>query len=869
MTVNVPENAAATAAGNTNKAATPISCIYDGTHPSVAMASSVSDPTTQSPIPVAVTFNEAVTGFSAASIVIANAALTGFAGSGTNYSFNLVPAGPGAVTADIPAGAAIDATGNPNAPAPQFATTFTVAEDLTVSMSTTLASPTSAFPIPVQVSFSQPVTGFAASDLVVTNATVGTFTGSGTNYTFELVPNQDGAITADIPADSAFNAGGSGNQAAPQFTITFASEPAPTAVIEIHEESWLSGTAVSATQSYAPMAVFFEGWQSAPREEIADYQWNFGDGTPLFGGFNAAHVYMTPGTYTASLTVTNEYGWSDVATVIINVLARDGITYYVDAELGNDSNPGTSPEQAWRTAAYAFNGSYQAGDQILFKRGQTFLLQGGVVSSGSWYNTQGYKFGAYGEGVKPLIQLSGTSASYLFPNPRYFAYVTFEGLRFNMTSAEGRTNTLTQMTNQMQNILFLDCDVEDCHSAFLMQSAVTGFFLVNTTVTNSVSMQLYSTGSRIALIDSVFDLSANHIAYLEVVNKGVITGSTFSRSTFGRHAFRLSGRDDPTTNNVVISNNTFRGWIEPGETRYNWMLVHLAPNVPQLQFMKDVLFENNTLEDAETLLNIGNYENIIVRRNFFTTADTYTGGRRVIIGSKHGFDTMPVKNCRITENTFLMQASGTGTTSIFSILAYPSAPFEGRSVHEGIRIDKNIIAMEGGESRVLWFEDDNAAQRAEVTIDNTIVYNVTPSAGLFQVGGGFYSGAVYTLEQWQAETGNDASSQLYTFPQPVSGWADAAPSAYTAPISVTYSGAFSTSGSALDHVSLWVSKNGGPWQDTGIVSTGNELGGSFPYSDPQPSGAATYRFAVQAEDTAGNQAPAPTGNGHCQVIFGG
>ena len=78
--------------------------------------------------------------------------------------------------------------------------------------------------------------------------------------------------------------------------------------------------------------------------------------------------------------------------------------------------------------------------------------------------------------------------------------MTFEDLRFNMTSAEGATNTLAQMTNQMQNITFLGCDVENCHSAFLMQSSVTGFFLVDTTVTNSVSMQLYSTGSRIAMI---------------------------------------------------------------------------------------------------------------------------------------------------------------------------------------------------------------------------------------------------------------------------------------------------------------------------------------------------------------------------------
>ena len=68
------------------------------------MTSSVGNPTTQSPIPVAVTFDEAVTGFDASDIAVSNAALTGFAGSGTNYSFNLVPSSAGTVTAKHPRG---------------------------------------------------------------------------------------------------------------------------------------------------------------------------------------------------------------------------------------------------------------------------------------------------------------------------------------------------------------------------------------------------------------------------------------------------------------------------------------------------------------------------------------------------------------------------------------------------------------------------------------------------------------------------------------------------------------------------------------------------------------------------------------------
>ncbi|NIA14256.1 MAG: PKD domain-containing protein [Nitrospiraceae bacterium] len=732
----------------------------------VALSSTAADPTEVSPIPVSVRFSAAVAVFSASDIVTENATVANLTGSGADYQFDLIPQSEGLVSASISA----SLVSAPHKSAPNFSRYYR-ANGPAVTMTTDLPATTAAFPIPVNVEFTKAVTGFGADDLAVTNATVGTFTGSEARYTFELVPNEDGAITVDIPADAAFDAASAGNEAAEQFAITFATAPAPTAVIDIYQADWLDGAAVSATQSYAPMAVFFEGWQSTPRDDIATYEWNFGDGAETFKGFNAAHVYQTPGTYTASLTVTNQYGWSDVATVVIDVLAADGTTYYVDAEYGDDANPGTSLEQPWRTAAHAFNGTYQAGDQILFQRGQTFLLEGGAVSSSAWRDTHGYKFGAYGDGPKPLIQLAGTGSGILLPNPRYFAYVTFENLHFNMTSAEGATNTLVQMTQQIQNVLFLGCDIENCESAFLMQNDVTGAFLVDCTVFNSASMQIYTTCARVAMIDSVFDLSENHIAYLEVINKGVITGSTFSRSAFGRHALRLSGRTEPTTNNVVITKNDFRGWVEPGETRYNWMLVHLAPNVPELQFMSDVLFEDNILEDAETLLNIGNFENIIVRRNEFRTADTYTGGRRVIIGSKHGFDTMPVRNCRITENTFLMQAAVPGATSIFSILDYDAEAYEGRTRHENIRIDKNEIVMVGGTSRVLWFESADAAQRAEVSTSENVIYNAAQNDGLYQVGGGFYSGNVYTLAQWQADTGDAANTQIAATNAPLPGWA--------------------------------------------------------------------------------------------------
>ena len=80
-----------------------------------------------------------------------------------------------------------------------------------------------------------------------------------------------------------------------------------------------------------------------------------------------------------------------------------GTTYYISPN-GDDSNPGTSKDKAWRTTKnllnpYAFN----AGDAILFERG-------GVYRNVSFQMANGVSYGAYGSGTKP--NLYGSAQNY-------------------------------------------------------------------------------------------------------------------------------------------------------------------------------------------------------------------------------------------------------------------------------------------------------------------------------------------------------------------------------------------------------------------------------------------------------------------------
>jgi large repetitive protein len=99
--------------------------------PSVSMNSNVPTWTNTSPIPVAVTFSEPVTGFVATDIVPSNGMVSNFSGSGANYTFNLIPGGQGEVKADIPVGVAQDGSGNPNTAAVTFSRGYdSVAPDI-------------------------------------------------------------------------------------------------------------------------------------------------------------------------------------------------------------------------------------------------------------------------------------------------------------------------------------------------------------------------------------------------------------------------------------------------------------------------------------------------------------------------------------------------------------------------------------------------------------------------------------------------------------------------------------------------------------------------------------------------------------------
>jgi hypothetical protein len=215
INVTVPAGAAVDAVGNASAAGSATQA-FDTLAPSLSIAGNVAG-TATGPVTFTFTFSEPVSGFTGDDVSVTNGSKGLFTPvSGTVYTLVVTPAAgiQGAMTVSVPANAALDAAGNPNTAASATQAVDTLGPGLVISSN----SPSTATgPVTLTFTFTEPVTGFTADDVTVSNATKGSFTAvSGSVYTLVVTPTAgaEGAVTASVApgaaADPAGNASSGG-----------------------------------------------------------------------------------------------------------------------------------------------------------------------------------------------------------------------------------------------------------------------------------------------------------------------------------------------------------------------------------------------------------------------------------------------------------------------------------------------------------------------------------------------------------------------------------------------------------------------------------------------------------------------------------
>jgi hypothetical protein len=206
VTCRLPVNSATgSVSGLKNTASNTASVVWDTIPPTVTLTPLLS-PTKGNPV-FNLVFSESVTGLAPGDFTLSSGGVSSVTGSGANYTVTVLAPAQGLLTITLPAGSAQDAAGNGNTVGGSSATYDTVAPTVVV---TPPAAATLASPIPFTVTFSEPVSGLAITGITVSNG-VGSLTGAGANYTVNVVPGGQGAVTVQVLAGQATDAAGNLN----------------------------------------------------------------------------------------------------------------------------------------------------------------------------------------------------------------------------------------------------------------------------------------------------------------------------------------------------------------------------------------------------------------------------------------------------------------------------------------------------------------------------------------------------------------------------------------------------------------------------------------------------------------------------------
>lgn len=220
----------------------------DFTPPTVVLSSTAGF-AANAAFPVTITFSEDVVGFDLSKLTIGNGIASNLQRITANrvYSCMVAPLVPGSVTVDLAAGKVVDAAGNPNLSAARLTRSYGM-DAPTVVLSSTAPQTTNDV-IPITVTFSEDVTGFYLSKLIVKNgiASDRRMTVSNRVFTCIVTPATTGTVTVDLAADNVFDASGTGNIAAAQLIRVYDARPAVT----------LSTTASATTNAPIPLVVTF------------------------------------------------------------------------------------------------------------------------------------------------------------------------------------------------------------------------------------------------------------------------------------------------------------------------------------------------------------------------------------------------------------------------------------------------------------------------------------------------------------------------------------------------------------------------------------------------------------------------------------
>ncbi|MBF0451201.1 MAG: carboxypeptidase regulatory-like domain-containing protein [Candidatus Magnetomorum sp.] len=221
--------------GNPNAITAELSLDYDIIQPSVTIVSATDTQVSESPVPISIVFSEPVENFTLSDISIVNGICSNLRKIGdgstffSTYLIDIVPSTQGEIIVSVPSGIAFDRAGNSNNTSDSFQRYY-ASERPTVTLSSSSPNITDMSPIYLEIIFSESMYNFDITDILVSNGTIEQFSGADDYYIGYIVPESQGLVTVDIPANAATNTLGLNNIAAAQLVRTYDYNDIPVAI---------------------------------------------------------------------------------------------------------------------------------------------------------------------------------------------------------------------------------------------------------------------------------------------------------------------------------------------------------------------------------------------------------------------------------------------------------------------------------------------------------------------------------------------------------------------------------------------------------------------------------------------------------------
>ena len=276
-------------------------------------------------------------------------------------------------------------------------------------------------------------------------------------------------------------------------------------------------------------------------------------------------------------------------------------SYYVDATGGNDANTGLSPTEAWQTIAKVNAATFNPGESVLFKRGET------------WSGTQltldndSITIDAYASGVNPILENPGVYGS---------------GTRTIVIQGDDIT---------VQNLTLQDC----ADNAILLDDA---------TMPDNIVIQdceITDTGSGVRINGTAVKITRCNIHDLNIIVDDVAAGNDFG--AVGVWCFR--GTD------IEISYCTFDS-LRAASTDYGFDGGAIEFYVPNNTTVSGVRVHHNYIVDCQGFFEVGGEGTNSFVDDVIFYQNRIINSRFMIFNNAGGFAT-PTSNFRVEHNTFV------------------------------------------------------------------------------------------------------------------------------------------------------------------------------------------------------------------------